>query len=250
MTTKSYKQVVEDVQGLSYYPSLLKQELQQIATSPYWSEDYKKQLAERVRAQRTEDARQDAKRTWERAQRRVERTAQQLEAARRAADEGLDWTRIQVQAAEFGAQLRNPPPGKTQVQVLNALIQRASATPEGRRALRLASSDILASGDTALEASAARAALRQWQEEAEQPIRTAELEAQHAQAGVDEVRSAILRTEAEVTGQRQSSWRISDWQKTVLGEDAYSLGRIVMNDDTAAYMGQPVPSQAKPSGIE
>ena len=48
MTTKSYKQVVEDVQGLSYYPSLLKQELQQIATSPYWSEDYKKQLAERV----------------------------------------------------------------------------------------------------------------------------------------------------------------------------------------------------------
>ena len=82
-----------------------------------------------------------------------------------------------------------------------------------------------------------------WAEEDAAPVKLAELEAAHADAGLDEIRRAILATEEAVTGQRRHVWTISEWQRDVLSEDAVTLGRVVIPDGDAAYFA----SRCQPS---
>ena len=249
MTTKAFKQTVDDVAALGYYPARLREDLERIQAVPQWSESYKAELARRVRAQRTQEAKDDARATWRRAQARAQRAKEDLEAARAAVDDGVNWQKLQTLSAEYAARLKNPPPGRTRHQVLDDLVSLAGASREGRRALALAAGEFLSSGEFAQQASAARAALSQWAEEERAPVKQAELEAAHADAGLDEIRRAVLATEEAVTGQRRHVWSISEWQKDVLSEDAVSLGRVVIPDTDAAYFAQPLPTPAAPGGV-
>ena len=248
--TKAFKQTVDDVAGLGYYPARLREDLERIQADQRLSADYKAELARRARVQRTQEAKDDARATWRRAQARAQRAKEDLEAARAAVDDGVNWQKLQVLSTEYSAKLKTPPPGRTRQQVLDELVSQASASKEGRRALAMASGEYLSSGDFAQAASAARQTLGRWAEEDAAPVKLAELEAAHADAGLDEIRRAILATEEAVTGQRRHVWTISEWQRDVLSEDAVTLGRVVIPDGDAAYFAQPMPAQPRPSGIE
>ena len=248
--TKAFKQTVDDVAGLGYYPARLREDLERIQADQRLSADYKAELARRARVQRTQEAKDDARATWRRAQTRAQRAKEDLEAARAAVDDGINWQKLSVLSQEYAARLKTPPPGRTRQQVLDDLVSQAGASREGRRALNLAAGEFLSSGDLAQQATTARAALRQWAEEDAAPVKLAELEAAHADAGLDEVRRAILATEEDVTGQRRHVWSISEWQKDIFSEDAVTLGRVVIPDGDAAYFARPLPAQPSPSGIE
>ena len=248
MPTKSYTATMKDIEALRYFPSLLAHDIQAIQAEEILAPAYKAKLVQRKRDQYEVEARDTAKRVWERANKRVRDAQADLERVINSRDQGIDWAKLQTLASEYSSRIRNLGPGQTLPRVLAALADDAR-TPEAKRAFALAAADVL-NGPQAAELGRVRDVVNHWQAADDEARHAAEVELRQAEQGVGVIRDAILEAEQEVTGVKPPMWSLSPWQQSVLGETRESLGHVVWKDTDADYFSQPMPTPAAPSGIE
>ena len=247
MPTKAYTATMKDVEALGYFPSLLAHDIQAIQAEEIFAPAYKAKLVQRKRDQYEVEARDTAKRVWERANKRVKDAQQELDRVITQRDANIDANMVLLKTQEYAARIRNLGPGQHLPRVLAALADDAR-TPEAKRAFALAAADVL-NGPQAAEFGRVRDVVNRWQAADDEARHTAEVELRQAEQGVGVIRDAILEAEQQVTGVKPPMWSLSAWQQSVLGESRESLGQIVWKDTDAGYFSQPVPTPAAPGGV-
>ena len=254
MTTRAYSLADAALRAVGEYLDQYQAERRLIQSHPDYSQTWKDRTAAQRRDMHAAAAKLEFRQQWQKYQKAKQAAAAAVIEARQAKDAGLNWSQIQVMATEYASRIKNPPPGKSRVDVLNALAEQASASREGRRAYAVAAGEYLTGGELAQQASRARHLVREWEQQDASPVVEAERQAAAFESIEPELRRRALDIEAGFTGKPAASvWAgISEWQRDVLAETPQSLGYVVMHDadEQAAYMGQPVPSQPRPSGIE
>lgn len=252
MTTKAYSMADAALRAIQANLDQFEAERRLIQSHPDYSQQWKDRALAQRRDMRSVEAKQEFRDRWKAYQKAKQAAAAAVVEARQAKDAGLNWSQIQVQAAEYASRIKNPPAGRTRAQMLDALAQQASASREGRRAFALAASDYLSGGELAQQASAARAALRQWEEQDAAPVVEAERQAAAFEAIEPELRRRALDVENGFAGRSGSMWGgVSEWQRDVLAETPETLGYVVWRDreEQAAYLAQPVPAPTAPGGV-
>lgn len=247
MTTKSYTATMKDVEALRYFPNLLAHDIQAIQAEEILAPAYKAKLVQRKRDQYEVEARDTAKRVWERANQRVQDAQQELDRILTQRDQGIDANLVLLRSQEYSARIRNLAPGQSLPRVLASLADDAR-TPEAKRAFALAAADVL-NGPQAAELGRVRDVVNRWQAADDEARHAAEVNLQHAKQGRDLLHDMILDTEQQVTGVKPAMWTLTPWQAGVLGESRESLGQIAWKDTDAAYLAQPVPTPAAPGGV-
>lgn len=247
---KAFNTAQQHVDALRRIRAEFEQERAAIQANPNYSDSFKQKLIQQAKQYAAVQAEQVASNGHKALKQGKAQAIDELRAATLAKDAGINPHLVMLKAEEYRLALRTAPGDAARLKVLDRLVSEAQYSRETRRALALASGDLLGTGDFAQRASQARQTLTAWAEEEAAPRVQAERELNAYDPAIDEQRAQALGEEEYYSGTRRYSGYVSPWQKSIYSESAESLGHVVWRDDTSEYMKQAVPTPPAPSGIQ
>ena len=232
--TKRTDKLAADLAELRRIPGAYAVAAQAIQGDGRWSDAHKRDLLAGLQYETSADAKAQARRVREAAQKALAATREDLAKAHRQAEGAWNYQRLEFLRAELGAKLAAPAdPLRKDTPTRRALAEyrryAAAGDAEALRALRLAAVPLLALAD-ADDPQAAD--LRRYfaDDERQERAPVADLEAQAADLVklAEAIDTEILHLEEAVTGyQRHPVFQaISPWEAEILGRTPQNTGRL------------------------
>ena len=232
--TKRTDKLAADLAELRRIPGAHAVAAQAIQGDNRWSDAHKKDLLAGLQYETAADAKAQARRVREAAQKALAATREDLAKAHRQAEGAWNYQRLEFLRAELGAKLAAPAdPLRKDTPTRRALAEyrryAAAGDAEALRALRLAAGPVLAQaeGDDPQAAD-----LRRYfaDDERQERAPVADLEDQAAELSrlAEAIDGEILNLEQAVTGyQRHPVFQaISPWEAEIMGRTPQNTGRV------------------------